>query len=163
MSAAASATHSMELRVPVFLAPSTRAIVPVSSRREQPSSQAPAPGFAKEDKAAADMKNHIARQFLCAARDTQTLMLRHPGVVRAILLTLGESSGVGKCAGWPPPTPATGTAFVTPVAMRASNVPGLPASTAGVPALPVPPPASVHALPTPLPAVPAIPKPPQGG
>jgi len=153
MSAAASATHSMELRVPVFLAPSTRAIVPVSSRREQPSSQGPAPGFVK-----AVMQKHIARQFLCAARDTQTLMLRHPGVVRAIRLTLGESSGVGKCAGWPPPAPATGTAFGTPVAMRASNVPGLPASTAGVPALPVPPPASVHALPTPLPAVPAIPK-----
>lgn len=68
--------------VPVFLAPATRGIVPVSSKRKQPGATP----------AAVDQNRQIAMQFLSADRDTQTQMLKDPQVARAILHTLGDST-----------------------------------------------------------------------
>lgn len=119
--------------VPIFLAPATSSIVPVSSK-----------------KSTEEQNKVLAVQFLNADTATQTQMLRDPAVARAILKTLDQSSMPGAvppgalAAGAPPPPPAGAEA-------PPGNTVPPPAAAPMPPAVPAPPPGAPPAPPAPPP------------
>lgn len=65
--------------IPVFLAPATMNIVPISSRAALAAPAAPGPN------------KQLAMQFISSPREVQTQMLQDPNVAKAILQTLSDS------------------------------------------------------------------------